>query len=78
MRQAYGLVRLCERYGSERVDGYCKRALEFDVVDVPRIERMLRQTRRDEEAAPSGKVVVRPPSRFARDASAFATIKGAE
>jgi hypothetical protein len=78
MRQAYGLIRLCERYGSERVDGYCKRALEFDVVDVPRIERMLKQARRDEEAAPSGKVVVLPPSRFARDASAFATIKGAE
>lgn len=78
MRQAYGLVRLCERYGSERVDGYCKRALEFDVVDVPRIERMLKQARRVEEAAPSGKVVVLPPSRFAREASAFATIKGAE
>jgi transposase len=77
MRQAYGLVRLCERYGSERVDAHCKRALEFDVVDVPRIERMLKQARLSEESA-SGKVVTLPPSRFARDAAAFATIKGAE
>jgi hypothetical protein len=78
MRQAYGLVRLCERYGSDRVDAHCRRALEFDVVDVPRIERMLKQVRRDEEAAPTGKVVALPPSRFARDAAAFATIKAGE
>jgi transposase len=77
MRQAYGLIRLCERYGSERVEAHCRRALEFDVVDVPRIERMLKQARRDEDSAPSGKVVPLPPSRFARDASAFATIGGA-
>jgi hypothetical protein len=77
MRQAYGLIRLCERYGRDRVDALCSRALDFEVVDVPRIERMLKQARRDEDAA-SGKVVVLPPSRFARDAAAFATIKGGE
>jgi transposase len=77
MRQAYGLIRLCERYGCDRVDALCARALAFDVVDVPRIERMLKQARRDEDAA-SGKIVVLPPSRFARDAAAFATIKGGE
>ena len=77
MRQAYGLIRLCERYGRDRVDALCGRALAFEVVDVPRIERMLKQARRDEDAA-SGKIVVLPPSRFARDAAAFATIKGGE
>jgi len=77
MRQAYGLVRLCERYGSERVDAHCKRALEFEVVDLPRIERMLKQARLSEESAP-GKIVALPPGRYWRDAAAFATIKGAE
>jgi hypothetical protein len=71
---AYGLARLCERYGKERVDALCARALAFDVLDVPRIERMLKQARRDEESAPSGKVVALPTSRFARDVSAFATM----
>lgn len=77
MRQAYGLLRLCKRYGAERVDALCARALGFDVVDVPRIERMLKQTRCNEEAAPNGKVVSLPTSRFARDPSAFATIPAA-
>lgn len=81
MRQAYGLVRLCERYGTERVDALCARALAFDVVDVPRIERMLKQARREEQAAPAGKLVSLPTSRFARDSSAFVTMtttKGGE
>lgn len=76
MRQAYGLLRLCERYGAARVDAHCARALAFDVLDVPRIERMLKQARSEEEAAPPGRVVTLPPSRFARDPSAFATVRG--
>jgi hypothetical protein len=76
MRQAYGLLRLCERYGAERVDAHCARALAFDVLDVPRIERMLKQARSAEEAAPAGRVVPLPPSRFARDPSSFATVPG--
>lgn len=27
MRQAYGLLRLCERYGDARVDALCARAI---------------------------------------------------
>jgi transposase len=74
MRQGYGLLRLCERYGAERVDALCKRSLAFDVIDVPRIERMLKQAQKAEDAAPTGRVVPLPKSRFARDPSAFATI----
>jgi transposase len=74
MRQVYGLVRLCERFGNARVDALCARALSFDVLDVPRIERMLKQARHDEESAPSGKVVSLPEGRFARDPATFATI----
>ena len=74
MRQAYGLVRLCERYGAERVDALCARALAFDVLDVPRIDRMLKAaTQVESEAVGDGRVVQLPLGRFARDPSSFAT-----
>jgi transposase len=74
MRQGYGLIRLCERYGVDKVDVLCKRSLAFDVIDVPRLERMLRQAQVAEDAAPAGRVVPLPTSRFARDPKTFATI----
>jgi hypothetical protein len=77
MRQAYALLRLPQRYGIERVEALCARALAFDVVNVPPIERMLRQAQQAEDNAPSGRVVPLPTSRFARDAASFATIPGA-
>jgi hypothetical protein len=75
MRQAYGLLRLCDRYGSSKVDAHCARALAFDVIDVPKIERMLKQARQAEDEAPPGRVVPLPASRFARDPASFATVK---
>jgi hypothetical protein len=76
LRQAYALLRLCDRYGRERVDAHCARSLAFDVVDVSRIERMLKSAMALEtEAVASGKVVSLAPGRFARDASAFVTMK---
>lgn len=82
MRQDYQLERLCDRYGIDRVNAMCARALAFDVLDVPRIERMLKQARASEDSAPTGKVIALPPSRFARDPASFATLspstKGAE
>jgi hypothetical protein len=74
MRQGYGLIRLCERYGLDKVDALCKRSLAFDVIDVPRLERMLRQAQVAEDTAPAGRVVPLPTSRFARDPKTFATI----
>jgi hypothetical protein len=80
MRQGYGLLRLCDRYGADKVDALCKRSLAFDVVDVPRLERMLKQVQSAEDSAPPGRVVALPPSRFARHTKSFATIvpKGGE
>ena len=75
MRQAYALLRLCERYGTPRVEAMCARALAFEVIDVSRIERMLKAARTAEDAAPSGRVVPLPPSRFARDPASFATLR---
>lgn len=74
MRQAYALLRLCERYGAARVDAICARALAFDVLDVNRIERMLKTARTLEEAKASAGKVLPMPSRFARDPGAFATL----
>ena len=73
MRQAYGLLRICDRYGVARVDAVCARALEFDVLDVGRIERMLKTARKLEEATETEGKLVPLPSRFARDSAAFAT-----
>jgi hypothetical protein len=78
MRQGYALVRLCDRYGSARVDALCGRALAFDVVDVPRIERMLKHAQKAEDGAPEGRVVALPPSRFARDPKSFSTISSSK
>lgn len=76
MRQAYGLLRLCERYGKDRVEALCARSLAFDVVDVPRIERMLKSAQRAEQyaSADGGRVVQLPQGRFARDDASFVTV----
>ena len=41
MRQVYRLLGLVRRYGAERVNTACERALALDVVDVTRIARIL-------------------------------------
>lgn len=73
LRQAYGLLRLCDRYGKDRVNALCARALAFGVLDVPRIEGMLKDARRAEDEAMATGRVIPLPARFARDASVFAT-----
>ena len=74
LRPGYGLLRLCERYGKDRVDALCARALAFDVIDVPRIERMLKSAMQSESEGRARQGDPLPPSRFARDPSAFATM----
>jgi hypothetical protein len=82
MRQGYELVRLCDRYGDARVDAVCRRALDFDVVDVPRISRMLKLAIAGEErASEDGKLRALPntsPPRFARTIDRFKTRKEGE
>jgi hypothetical protein len=41
MRQVYRLLGLVRRYGADRVDAACRKALDLDVVDVSLITRML-------------------------------------
>ena len=74
MRQAYGLVRLCDTYGDGRVEAVCQSALAFGVVDVTRIGRMLKAaiaptTPEDHDR----KVVAIGAPRFARSSAHFKT-----
>ena len=75
MRQAYALVRLCDTYGDGRVEAVCQSALAFDVVDVRRIDRMLKTavTPGSPQVA-GGKVVPITTPRFARTTEHFQTL----
>lgn len=43
LRQAQKLLRLAERYGPQRLEAACRRALQFDLIDVHRVARILEQ-----------------------------------
>jgi hypothetical protein len=71
MRQVYALLGLVKKWGPDKVNTACQRALDAEAVSVPLIGRMLdRATEADEpEPAPP------PPAtaRFARDPGEFVT-----
>ena len=76
MRQAYRLLGLVKKWGAERVEAACARALEFEAVDVGLIARMLERATETAPApsAPAVANVVR--GRFSRDSAEFATGAG--
>src|SRR5215470_12350559 len=51
LRSAQKLFGLAERYGAERVDAACERALRFELLDVYRVERILQQGLEDDSTA---------------------------
>jgi hypothetical protein len=71
MRQVYALLGLAKKWGSERVNAACGRALELDVVNVARIRRILEAGTEGVELQPAlpGTVIT---GRFARDPAHFA------
>jgi len=78
MRQVYRLLGLVKKWGPQRVEDACARALEAEVVDVGLVSRMLERAKEKEQAekgeeAPTNVV----PGRFCRDASEFSTNKRA-
>jgi len=78
MRQAYALLRLCDKYGEGRVEAVCQSALAFDVVDVTRITRRLKLAAKPPVGPSdscSGKILPLPAPRFARPDEHFATQK---
>ena len=48
VRQGHKLLRLGERYTPQRLDAACRRALEVDLIDVRRLERILVQALEEE------------------------------
>jgi Mu transposase, C-terminal domain len=72
LRQAQKLLRLAERYGAARVNAACARALAFDLVEVRRVEAIVRTALEREPPAHARGTVVPLPARFARPPRSFA------
>ncbi len=74
MRQVYRLFGLVKKWGADRVERACARALEAEAVDVNLVGRMLERAREEAEVdqRPEGNVV---EGRFSRDASEFSASK---
>ena len=69
MRRVYRLLSLVKRYGGARVNASCATALAADLVDVTRLERLVKLAVTVEEK-PTAKVI--PISRYLRPASQYA------
>jgi hypothetical protein len=74
MRQTYALLGLVKRWGPERVEAACARALEAEAISVSLIGRMIeRATEGERTDAPTDASA--KPGRFERDPQHFATTK---
>ena len=71
LRQAQKLLRLAQRYGRERVEQACQRALDFDLIDVPRLERMILQALVHKEQSGPKQIPLPLPARFQRPPTYF-------
>ena len=76
IRQGHKLLRLGERYTPQRLDAACRRALDVDLIDVGRLERILVQAL-EQEALPQLPLPI-PEGRFARPGSVFSHVKGGQ
>lgn len=70
MRQVYRLLGLVKKWGAERVEAACARALEAEAVDVNLVSRMIERAMEAAEAPPPPPNVIE--GRFARDPAEFA------
>jgi hypothetical protein len=75
MRSAYRLIGLAKRYGAEAAEAACARALDVDVINVSKIESMLKNATEKAPAA-GGLAAAASGGRFARDAAEYATATG--
>jgi hypothetical protein len=72
LRQGHKLLRLGERYTPARLDAACQRALAVDLIDVHRVERILKEALEQEATPLETTAATPPPGRFARPGAAFA------
>ena len=75
MRSVYRLIGLAKRYGAGAADAACSRALDVDVINVSKIESMLKNATERAPAA-AGLAVTAGGGRFARDPAEYATATG--
>jgi transposase len=75
MRAVYRLLGLAKKFGSQRVDQACARALECEAVDVGLITRMVERAA-ENDPPPAEGTVIAAAGRFARDAGEFAVDNG--
>lgn len=71
LRQAQKMLRLGERYTAARLNAACRRALDVDLIDVRRLERILTEAL-EEEASPVTTLATMLPGRFVRPGTVFA------
>lgn len=73
LRQAQKLIRLADKYGDERADAACKRALDYDVVNVRRVQAILESNleKASEPAQEQPSKTEQQDLRFLRDANSF-------
>ncbi|MCZ6807429.1 MAG: IS21 family transposase, partial [Deltaproteobacteria bacterium] len=76
LRQGQKLLRLSNKYGRERLDAACRRAVYFELYNVKRVEDMVKAAlERDattEPGAPRGQLLLLPtPTRFQRPDNSF-------
>jgi transposase len=64
MRRVYALLRLVRRYGEARVDATCATALEHAMLNIKRLETMLKNPEPSALSAPPRAL---PPARYLRD-----------
>jgi hypothetical protein len=73
MRQVYALLGLVKRWGPERVDAACRRALDAEAIDVGLIGRIIERATENQPAPSAAPSAGRASAaRFARDAHHFA------
>lgn len=71
MRQVYRLIGLATKFGGDRVDAACARALECDAIDVGLVTRMVERAA-ENDPPPAQSQGIAAAGRFARDPGEFA------
>jgi transposase len=72
LRQGQKLLRLSNKYGRDRVDAACRRALYFELFNVKRVEQIVEHEleRKADPEAPRGQLILLP-ARFLRAVDSF-------
>ena len=71
LRQAQQLMRLTEKFGADRVDTACLRALSFDLIKVARVQSIIEQALENGHEKTPENNVIQLPLRFLRENESF-------